>query len=431
MTIYNVADILTGLFESIMMFSLYGTFCKKRDNITKWGYVIGVIVLAVLVNVSNLLLGYGILNAVGMTFSFFLMSFLFKGNIPIKIIISVMAFLLMVIAEIMVLFGVALVFNITVTEAVDIPEYRLLGIIASKMLAFLIINAIRFKYKDRSLVFKPAYWLLFFIIFSSSIVAEFLIFKLSYEVGDSYLYNLSIMCAFGLLFSTFFTFYLYEHLAKQAETIRNQEQYERHLKMQLKHLDDILITQKQLKKFKHDFNNFQIGLQAYLDNNDIVGASKYLKDLRDKSINGDGLIETGNTALDAILSTKIAIAKSKGIDVTTKIQIPEDIAIEPIDMCIIFGNALDNAIEACERSKINKRRISVTIICRDEAVLCKVVNTASKSETIALGTSKRDKRNHGFGLGNIKTALAKYNASPSIERTDEEFTLKFVIFTRQ
>ena len=119
------------------------------------------------------------------------------------------------------------------------------------------------------------------------------------------------------------------------------------------------------------------------------------------------MIETGNTALDAILSTKIAIAKSKGIYVTTKIQIPEDIAIEPIDMCIIFGNALDNAIEACERSKINKRRISVTIICRDEAVLCKVVNTASKSETIALGTSKRDKRNHGFGLGNIKTALAK------------------------
>ena len=258
MTIYNVADILTGLFESIMMFSLYGTFCKKRENISKWGYAIEVIVLAVLVNVSNLLSGYGILNAVGMIFSFFLMSFLFKGNIPIKMIISVMAFLLMVIAEIMVLFGVTLVFNITVTEAVDIPEYRLLGIIASKMLAFLIINAIRFKYKDRSLMFKPAYWLLFFIFFSTSIVAEFLIFKLSYEVGDSYLYNLSIVCAFGLLFSTFFTFYLYEHLAKQAETIRNQEQYERHLKMQLKHLDDILIAQKQLKKFKHDFNNFQI-----------------------------------------------------------------------------------------------------------------------------------------------------------------------------
>lgn len=430
MTIYNVADILTGLFESIMMFSLYGTFCKKRENISKWGYAIGVIVLAVLVNVSNLLSGYGILNAVGMIFSFFLMSFLFKGNIPIKMIISVMAFLLMVIAEIMVLFGVTLVFNITVTEAVDIPEYRLLGIIASKMLAFLIINAIRFKYKDRSLMFKPAYWLLFFIIFSTSIVAEFLIFKLSYEVGDSYLYNLSIMCAFGLLFSTFFTFYLYEHLAKQAETIRNQEQYERHLKMQLKHLDDILIAQKQLKKFKHDFNNFQIGLQAYLDNNDIVGACKYLKDLRDKSSNGDGLIETGNTALDAILSTKIAIAKSKGIDVITKIQIPEDMAIEPIDMCIIFGNALDNAIEACERSKISIKKISVTIICRDEAVFCKVANTAHKPELLTLGTSKQDKRNHGFGLENIKTALAKYNASPSIERTDTEFTLKFVIFTK-
>ena len=183
-------------------------------------------------------------------------------------------------------------------------------------------------------------------MFTTSTIAIFLIFKLSFNVNKTYLHNLAILCSFGLLFSTFSALYLYEHLAEQAETIRNQEQYEQHLKTQLKHLDEILITQKQIKKFKHDYKNFLIGLQAYFDNNDITGASNYMKKLGEKKIGNSSVIETGNIALDAILSTKIAIAESKKITVNTKIQIPEDMPIDPTDICVIFGNALDNAIEA-------------------------------------------------------------------------------------
>lgn len=105
--------------------------------------------------------------------------------------------------------------------------------------------------------------------------------------------------------------------------------------------------------------------------------------------------------------------------------------VEPIDMCVIFGNALDNAIEACDRMDETDKNISITIICKDEAILCKVVNSAPKPVNSLLGTSKADKQNHGFGLENIKTTLAKYNANPTIERTDTEFTLKFVIFTKE
>lgn len=299
------------------------------------------------------------------------------------------------------------------------------------MLTLFVVNVVYVKLKKRNLYVGTSYWMLFLMMFATSIIAVFLIFKLSFDVEKIYMHNLSILCSFGLLFSTFFALYLYEHLGKQAETIRIQEQYERHLKMQLKHLDDILITQKQVKKFKHDFSNFQIGLQAYLDSGDLMGAGKYLKDLRVKMENSDNIIETGNTALDAILSTKIAIAESKNITVNTKIQIPEDISVDPIDMCIIFGNALDNAIEACDRAMAADKKIGITIICKDEVILCKIVNTAPKSENVLLNTSKLDKQNHGFGLENIRTALAKYNANPTIEKTDTEFTIKFVIFTKE
>lgn len=431
MTIYTVANILTGLIESVMVFLLFGTFCAKQENIPMWVYWIGIAFLTILINLSNTFFNYGISNAIGMSAAFFVISFLYKGTIPAKIIISVLSFLLFSTIEIIVMFGIALVFNITVTDTVNIPTYRLLGIIVSKTLALLSVTIIRFKYKNKSLILKPTGWLLFLIIFSTSIVAVFLIFRLSFNIDSEFMYNLSVLCSFGLLFSTFFALYLYEHLAKQAEIIRNQEQYEQQLKMQLKHLDEILITQKQIKKFKHDFNNYTIGLQAYIDDHDFQGANEYINNLKGTFTTGEDIVETGNTALDTILSTKIATAKSKGIAVDTKIQIPEKISIDPIDICIIFGNSLDNAIEACERSHLTDKKIGITILCKDEAVFCKVINTALESKNSLLHTSKSDRKNHGFGLENISTALSKYNAVPSIERTDTEFILKFVIFTRE
>lgn len=431
MTIYNIADILTGLVEAILLFRMYETFCRTKEDIAQLYYIIGIIALALMINLSNIIFSYGILNAVGMGIAFLLPSYLFKGKFSTKLISAFLTIVLIGIMEIIVLFGITIVYGVTVSAVVSTPLYRLLGIIVSKMLTLFVVNVVYVKLKKRNLYIGTSYWMLFLMMFTTSIIAVFLIFKLSFDVEKIYMHNLSILCSFGLLFSTFFALYLYEHLGKQAETIRIQEQYERHLKMQLKHLDDILITQKQVKKFKHDFSNFQIGLQAYLDGGDLIGAGKYLKDLRVKMENSDNIIETGNTALDAILSTKIAIAESKNITVNTKIQIPEDISVDPIDMCIIFGNALDNAIEACDRAVAADKKIGITIICKDEVILCKIVNTAPKSENALLNTSKSDKQNHGFGLENIRTALAKYNANPTIEKTDTEFTLKFVIFTKE
>lgn len=431
MTIFNLADILTGVIEAVILFKMYEAFCEKNKKFSPWLYVISIIIVAVMINISNAFFNYGIINVAVMVISFLFPLFLFNGKLSIKIIVPFITILLLGLVEIMVLFGITLAFKITVSNVVNTPQYRLLGIIVSKMLALFIVNIVYIKFRKKNFYTGTSYWLLFLLMFTTSTIAIFLIFKLSFNVNKTYLHNLAILCSFGLLFSTFSALYLYEHLAEQAETIRNQEQYEQHLKTQLKHLDEILITQKQIKKFKHDYKNFLIGLQAYFDNNDITGASNYMKKLGEKKIGNSSVIETGNIALDAILSTKIAIAESKKITVNTKIQIPEDMPIDPTDICVIFGNALDNAIEACGRMDTTNKRIDITIICRDKAILCKIVNTAPKCKKCTFGTSKSDKQNHGFGLGNIKTALSKYNAEPTIERTDTEFILKFVIFTKE
>ena len=430
MTIYNIADILTGFIEAIMMFMLYDTFCTKRECLSSWVYSIGILALTLLINLSNSIFNFGIFNVFGMICSFFAISFLYKGKVSVKAIISILNYLLIIIVEIIVLFGVTIIFGITVSEVVNNERYRLFGIIVSKMLTLLVINIIRLRCRNNTFCMKASYWILFFFMFASSTITVFLIFKLSYGLNEVNMYNLSIICSFGLLLSTFFALYLYEHLANQAEMIRNQQQYEQHLKSQVKHLDEIVITQNQIKKFKHDFLNYEIGLKSYLENKDCDGAISYLNSLSDNFGNSENIIETGNAALDAILSAKKAIAESKGILFTTQIQIPKKLDVEAMDVCIIFGNVIDNAIEACEKIKNKSKKIDLTLICQDKRVFCKITNTIAERPKSIFKTSKSDTQNHGFGLDNIKTSLAKYSSEPTITQTNDEFIIKFIIFTK-
>lgn len=119
---------------------------------------------------------------------------------------------------------------------------------------------------------------------------------------------------------------------------------------------------------------------------------------------------------------------SKNIEFDTKIQIPEDIFVDAIDICIIFGNALDNCIEACDKIENGPKKISVSIIYEDESLICKIVNTAIKSNSRFLHTTKSDNINHGFGIGNIESALEKYKNICRFKQSDTEFILSFVIF---
>lgn len=428
--IYDFAKILTGLIETMALFKVYDTFCERKEGVSSWGYFIGVMAFTVLINISNVIFSYGILNAVGMLAVFLLASIFYNGKISVKITLSVLTLLFIAIIEIIVLFGMVFILKINTTLVVDNKIYNLLGIIISKTLTLFLAVVLNVKFKKKYLNVKTSYWWLFLIMFFTSVVNVFLIFKLSYDVGNSYMNNLSILCSFGLLFSTFFALYLYERLAKQNELIKEKEQYEQHLKMQLKHFDDILITQKQLKKFKHDFNNYTIGLQAYINKKDFNGATLYLESLKNEFEKSTDSVDTGNVAFDSILTTKIAIAKSKNINVSTSIQLPERINIDPIDICTIFGNALDNAIEACEKVSVGERTIDVSVIFNGVAVLCKIVNTKSAEQKEICFTSKEDKDNHGFGLENIKNTLEKYNSVPTIKITDTEFELKFMIFLK-
>ena len=427
--IYTVAEYLTAFFEAVMFYMLLDTFCKKKERFSKFIYYLSVLILTGLIIVINTFSNYTVSNIAGILISVFAVSMLFDASLSVKAIISTGGFALASAAEIAVMFIIAFVYGVDSKVAVENPSLRLLGIIFSKMLAFALVNVICLIAKRKLLHLGKSYWAMFVIIFSNSCLAVFLLFKFSYETSLSYLNYLLALCSLGLFLNTFFSFYMCEHMAKQNDIINKQKQYELQLSSQAKHLDDILVNQEALRKFRHDIINHLTAIAGYFKDNDCEEGLKYITDISSIVTSDRQSIKTGNIAFDAIINTKKALADSKGIVFDVNVQIPAKLPVDAADICIVLGNAVDNAIEACEKLPKEERKISLTVAYEDSDILCKLTNSVADSETLSnLKTHKKDKINHGLGIENIKASLAKYNHVFQIDNDGKEFVLEFVIF---
>lgn len=427
MSAYGFADLITPLVEAVMFFMLFEAFLTRRDKLKTWHYVLGVIVLAGMVSVCNRVFIYSLLNILGLVLSAFLFSFLYRGEFGFRLIASVSGILISGVLEIFVMYMITVIFDISVSEAVYDQEYRLLGIIASKISGLACCNAIRIKGSVKRLSQSSTYWCLFFLLFLSSLLTISLLFIMSYEINDERYNSVAVLCAVGLLFSTFFALYIFEKIVQQNEAMREKEHYEQDLKSQLKHLDDIVARQNELRRFKHDLANQFTVLRDYFERRDHESGVCYLDTLDQRFRIGAPVLDTGNSALDAIISTKQTLAESKGISFQMIVQIAEHFPIEPVDVCMIFGNALDNAIEACERLDDEEKHITLTLIQQEETLFCKIVNSAPVRHHQGFQTSKSGKDDHGLGLLNIKDALARYDSEAVIEWENGVFSLSFLI----
>lgn len=424
-----IVNILSCLFESIIIFMFFEPYVEKREETNIIRYMGSIAVLSVIISLSNSVLKLGLLNLIFVTFFIFIISYMYNKNIKVNVILSIISVVILTVSEIIVGFLITMITNIPMNKIYTIDEYQILGTILSKLFAFFIMKFFCILHKnDNELTIKTPYWFIFLMMFISAGMSIFLIFKQQYESNLVSLNIISVLCSFGLLYTTFITLYLYENMSKQAKIEQKQEMFQQQIRAQSKHLDEILITQHELKKLRHDLINHNITIQNFFEMRDYEAGLKYLKNMNSAVNLSKSELETGNTALDAIINTKRSSALNKGIEFVTNIQVPENLFMDAIDVCIIFGNALDNCIEACELINDDRKMISISIVYEDESVICKIVNTAVKRKCKFLQTTKNDNNNHGLGIENIESAMSKYKHVCRFKQDDKYFELSFIIF---
>ena len=115
------------------------------------------------------------------------------------------------------------------------------------------------------------------------------------------------------------------------------------------HYAEIENIYRTMRGWKHDWHNHIQALSAQLDSGEYKKARSYLDEINQSILTIDTVIKTGNTMADAILNSKISLMKSKEIEVEAQAQVPSSLSVPDVDLCIIIGNLLDNAMEACAK----------------------------------------------------------------------------------
>lgn len=195
------------------------------------------------------------------------------------------------------------------------------------------------------------------------------------------------------------------------------------------HYQEIETMYTKMRGWRHNYHNHIQVMKALAEKGDIETIKDYLNKLDEDLTTIDMVVKTGNTMADAILNSKISLAKSKGIKVKVDAHIPIKLKMSELDLCVILGNLFDNAIEANLPLPEDERLIRVYMDMKNTQLYISFTNfTASgklAKEANLFKTTKGD--GHGFGLVSIDSIIEKLDGYISRNSEDGAFTTEILI----
>lgn len=166
--------------------------------------------------------------------------------------------------------------------------------------------------------------------------------------------------------------------------------------------------------FRHDIKNHLLAVKGLIDKNEYTAAGQYLRELCGSAGELSFPFSTGRPVIDVLLDEKLSSLEN--IDVSCSFKLPEDFEISDTCLCIIISNALDNAVNACNKISEN-RYIHISCRCLADMALFEFENSFDGKEF-----------SEGTGLANIRAAAGKYRGKASISAEKNSFRLR-IIFT--
>ena len=181
-------------------------------------------------------------------------------------------------------------------------------------------------------------------------------------------------------------------------------------KMMAQYSEEVQELYANMRGWRHDYHDHLQALKAYLDNQDTAAARQYLNELEDKLDAVDPLVHSGNAMLDAIVNAKLTLAERLHIPVNEKVIVGNTPLNKDVDLVVILGNLLDNAIEAIsEQPPHEKRQLRLYIGIVKQQFYISVTNTRPADQVIdyQYASTKSDKR--GLGIRRVNKLVAKYD----------------------
>lgn len=225
------------------------------------------------------------------------------------------------------------------------------------------------------------------------------------------------------LIAVCFSYIVYRYAALSNK----QKESELQLEAELKHYEEMVQKNRDIRTFRHDYKNNLYSIKALVSSGRTAEAQKYIDDLRLDVELSENRYSTGNYLADAIISAKADEAKKYEVDIAFEGMIPKE-GISNSDLCTVISNSLDNAIRGCEGS--SPCTINILSEKLKNGIKFTVSNPVRENVKIKnnnVKTTKKDVNNHGIGLANIRRAVQKYNGYADISCENGIFKIEIGI----
>lgn len=266
-----------------------------------------------------------------------------------------------------------------------------------------------FKFKVNTLKYNQLIPVLF------PLVCLFIIIELK-EISDLIIILLIILCLF--------IFYLFDRLSKLNDIEIDKVNISNDLEIKNSELNYIKELYSSQRKMTHDYKNKLTTVKALINEGNTDKAREYTDTLLDSVIYHSKIISTNNDIVDALLNSKYYLCHSRNIVIQFKVDNLSNIPFTNDELIVILSNALDNAIEAA--SKCDNPFIKLKIE-NNKLFVISIINSSKEVIIKANRIIKSHSPEHGYGLGNIKNIVDKYQGNLALDYRDGCFQLTVVV----
>lgn len=194
------------------------------------------------------------------------------------------------------------------------------------------------------------------------------------------------------------------------------------------HYAEVENMYRKMRTWRHDYHNHIQVLSALLEQNDTEKARAYLLQIHETLVQVDTVLKTGNTMVDAILNSKISLMHAAQIDIDATAKVPPSLSVSDIDLCVIIGNLMDNAMEACEKLPAGSRFVRVYISVKGNHLYLSFTNSAGKKQTKVGALFPSTKQSlGGLGLARVDSLVERYGGYVTRASEDGGYTTEVIL----
>lgn len=352
-----------------------------------------------------------------------------RGSILQKIIAAVVARELTTFVNTAVLFGCSLLLQESVASFIQQQDIaRIATVLLTKILYFFvgkILNGLLFERKN----LVNWQWIVIGCSLVFSTVAGKTLITLSRDFPGIQMQEqkLMLLCVSCIWLMCLIMYFVVQQMSKDNQTKLEYELMKEKEKYSKESMEIIKRSNEELREFKHDLKNYLLPLQEAMETMPQSEMAKVWEKINQKIEDVQTLIQTGNSYVDSMINTKITLARSEKVDVKCTILSKME-GIDDLEFCSVFGNLMDNAIEA-ERKVTEKKEIIIFVEEKMGYLRLEIQNKIEKSvlnENSSLNTTKKDTSSHGIGHKSVKRTMQKVGGALKYYETGDLFCAEAV-----